>query len=740
MAEKKPQPEPVRTQAAPAGEAPPRAADPGGDTDIDQLLRAQGEVETALRQQKAQFAVMFTDIVGSTAFFERYGDTAGLMMLQRHHELVLPAIEEASGTVIKTIGDAVMATFSSAEQAVRTAATIQKRLEDHNAEKRPEEQIHTRIGVNFGAGYIKDRDVFGDVVNTAARFVKACRPAQVLASRTVIEQLPKGTEFGSRSLGTVPMHGKSEPEEIFEIIWTAPERYQQLRDALEARAAGGARQVLGRYELMEEIGRGAMGLVYKAYDPAVGRIVALKTVRVDVSGPDRDELIRRLRQEAQAAGRLEHPNIVTIYDAGEIEGLFYLTMQFIKGRTLAELIAERAMLPVEQVILLMDQICDGLHYAHERGIVHRDLKPSNIIITAEGSAKIVDFGIAKVADVGTTKAGMILGTPSYMSPEQARGGRVDRRSDLFSLGAILYELITGEKPFSGNTPTAIIYKILNEEPIPVRVVEPAVHPALDRIVRKALAKNPFERYQDAQEFRQDIKSALAPDTEAAARKAARAKEAKARPGRPVRKTVKMAPVTAPEPAPAAAPRRGLGWAAVIVVVVLAGAGVAAWQLGWLPQKPAEIPPPQVSAPPSAPAKLPETTSPGDSGAAGAAQPAEPSAAKPEKAPEKAEVAPAPAPKREPRREAKREPRREAPAEPVAAPATGSVPERASAKAPATEQQREAARWYRLAEQYAGQGKYDQAVVALESALKIDPSHTQAKDLLARVRAIQQIPR
>ena len=773
MAEKKAQPGPGSGTAGSGGSPPPTSAPletgtTSGDADIDHLLKARSEIDTALGRHKAQLAVVFTDIVGSTAFFEKFGDTAGLMMLQRHHELVLPAIEEGRGTVIKTIGDAVLATFGSAEQAVRAAIALQMRLEAFNEDRTREEQIHTRVGINYGTGFVKDKDLFGDVVNTAARFVKACEPAQILVSRSVVAALPKATDINFRPLGSVSMHGKAEAEQTFEIIWTTSERYDRVRTLLQASPGGKTtKNQLGRYEIMEEIGKGAMGVVYKAYDPAVGRIIALKTVRFDVAGPDRDELIRRLRQEAQAAGRLEHPNIVTIYDAGEIEGLFYIAMQFLKGRTLAEMIAERAMLPVEQIVLIVDQICDGLHYAHERGIIHRDLKPSNILITTEGAVKILDFGIAKVAEVGTTKAGMILGTPSYMSPEQARGGRIDRRADIFSLGAILYELLTGEKPFPGNTPTTIIYKILHEEPIPVRVIEPAVNLEFDRIVRKALSKSPFERYEDCQELRVELKAIASSDAAQQAKKAARLPSAAVRPKgpRPARKAAAPQPEEQPAPPPVAAapPRRSaLGPVLAIVAVLAVGAAAAGWQLGWfgfIGGQPRSLgtAPPAVSPPAKSPAPAPSggggTAPPAEQPAAGTEKPAEPASVgttPPKPAAEK------PAPisreakesRRSKRAAEKTESPKQEPAEEKAAASQPPAPatEKPKSTAPATgraqspEQQLQIARWFRQAERYVGQGKYAEAAVQLEEILKIDPSHVGAKDLLGKVRQMQQIPK
>src|SRR5215470_7032665 len=262
-------------------------------------------------------------------------------------------------------------------------------------------------------------------------------------------------------------------------------------------------QTVGRYEITGELGRGAMGVVYKAMDPTIGRTVALKTMRLDVHGLDSQEMVRRFQNEARAAGVLNHPNIVTIYDAGEHEGIFYIAMEFIEGTTLHELLMEKRVLPTEEVLGITRQICRGLDYAHSNGIIHRDVKPANIMITANGTVKIMDFGIAKSGGQ-VTNTGQVLGTPNYMSPEQVKGRPLDGRSDLFSLGVLLYEMLTGEKPFIGQNVTTIIYKIVNESPIAPRDLDVTVPAALSNIVVKLLAKSPDERYKSGAELVRDL--------------------------------------------------------------------------------------------------------------------------------------------------------------------------------------------------------------------------------------------
>jgi len=261
---------------------------------------------------------------------------------------------------------------------------------------------------------------------------------------------------------------------------------------------------IGRYQIKREIGKGAMGVVYEATDPNIGRRVALKTTRLDVHGDEAEELLRRFRNEAHAAGVLNHPNIVTIYDAGEQDGMFYIAMEYIAGTTLQSMMRSQGVIALEAAIEYTRQICAALDYAHDKGVIHRDIKPANIMIT-DGLVKIMDFGVAK-AGAGLTSAGQIVGTPNYMSPEQVRGRPLDGRSDLFSLGVMLYEMITGKRPFAGEGVTTVIYKIMNETPAAPMVLDAAIHPGLSAVVSKALDKAPEQRFARGAELAQALEN------------------------------------------------------------------------------------------------------------------------------------------------------------------------------------------------------------------------------------------
>ena len=263
----------------------------------------------------------------------------------------------------------------------------------------------------------------------------------------------------------------------------------------------------GRYQIVAELGRGSMGVVYQGFDPVIGRTVAIKTMLIEgLSSSEFQEYKARFQREAQAAGILAHPNIVTVYDFGEDAGVLYLAMEYLEGKSLQDLVEAQNILPVETIVPVFEQVCSALDHAHKNNIVHRDIKPANIMILNSGLVKVTDFGIAKIMSMGMTQAGQILGTPNYMSPEQVKGRKVDGRSDIFALGVILYELVTGEKPFGGQNITTVIYKIINENPIPPRELDSTIHPGLSFVISKALAKNADERFQTCRELAESLKN------------------------------------------------------------------------------------------------------------------------------------------------------------------------------------------------------------------------------------------
>ncbi len=282
--------------------------------------------------------------------------------------------------------------------------------------------------------------------------------------------------------------------------------------------AGAALQQIGRYEVLAELGRGAMGLVYRARDPQLDRVVAIKTVRRDLGLPPEEyaEFKQRFYQEANAAGRLSHPNLVAVHDVVELDGVPYMVMEYVDGRTLAEVIASEGPLPPQRAVALVVQVCRALDYAHARGVVHRDIKPGNVLVDRHDVAKVSDFGIARLPGSQVTRTGVLLGTPAYMAPELLGGRSPDGRSDLFSVGVALYETLTGVNPFNADDLATIVARIVNETPAPARERNPAVPVALDEALGRALAKRPEDRYPTAQVFADALAGALAPESSPAA--------------------------------------------------------------------------------------------------------------------------------------------------------------------------------------------------------------------------------
>ena len=257
---------------------------------------------------------------------------------------------------------------------------------------------------------------------------------------------------------------------------------------------------IGKYELRHQIGRGAMGVVYEAFDTVIERPVALKMLRTDVFAPEQLADVRaRFKREAHSAGRLSHPNIVTVFDYGEHQGAPYIAMDLMTGEELARSLESGARMGLAQVVRVMEQLLSALAYAHDKGIVHRDIKPSNVFVLRDGTIKVVDFGLARIEASNLTETGALLGTPAYMSPEQFLGLPVDARSDIFSAGVMLYQMLTGDRPFTGS-PSTIMQKVLRQDPVEPSVLNPTLSASWDMLVKRALAKKPDDRLQSARQF------------------------------------------------------------------------------------------------------------------------------------------------------------------------------------------------------------------------------------------------
>src|SRR5579864_2879410 len=263
----------------------------------------------------------------------------------------------------------------------------------------------------------------------------------------------------------------------------------------------------GRYEILGELGRGAMGVVYKARDPQINRLVALKTIALRGQDPEAEQEFRmRFLNEAQAAGRLHHPGIVAVFDVGEDAETHdpYIVLEYVDGEALNRILARERKLSLERALQLTEEIAAALNYAHEQGVTHRDIKPGNILITQDGHPKIADFGIAKLNLAHLTIPGRLMGTPAYMAPEQLSGSAADGRSDLFSLGVILYAMVTGHSPFQGDSATTVCFKVANREPLPASALDLNLPQELDAVITRAMAKDPKRRYQRGSDFAEAV--------------------------------------------------------------------------------------------------------------------------------------------------------------------------------------------------------------------------------------------
>jgi serine/threonine-protein kinase len=367
---------------------------------------------------------------------------------------------------------------------------------------------------------------------------------------------------------------------------------------------------LGKYEIKRPLGRGAMGTVYEGWDPIIARRVAIKTVKLpeNADDPETEEALARFRREAQAAGRLIHPNIVGVFDYGETNDVAYIVMEYVDGPPLKNLLDKQERFALPDVIRVMDDLLTGLQFSHERGVVHRDIKPANVMLTSAGQAKIADFGIARIESSSMTQAGTLLGTPAYMSPEQFMGQVVDARSDIYSSGVLLYQLLTGERPFEGGL-SAIMHKALNTEPPWPSQLSVTAPPAFDAVVKRAMAKRPEERYASATAFLEAVRAALHAPSTPAAEPAVSEDEATmvAAPApRPVPVTAAPAAVRPVSPAPSvtSAPAKRsspLPMIATAAAVVIVAAGGGAWYFLTQPSAPSTSTPSTTTTASTAPA-------------------------------------------------------------------------------------------------------------------------------------------
>ena len=477
----------------------------------EELLRRYRQIEDALKASKRKTcAFLAIDVVGSTQMKQGEEETAIQATFQAYEEMLNQIFEQHGAWKVAWTPDGVMVCFLQLDLAVaagqRVLQSLQKFNEAHNKLRTP---FQIRSGLNYGEVAIfedsKLERVADHVIDVAGHMQKAGNPNSLWVGADVYKLLADKSSFRLVSGGVDGMP-------VYE--WSLEPARPRAARRTEPRPGAGEPRRLGRYEIVQELGHGAMGAVYKARDPQIGRTAAIKVILVEGQSPeDREEYLQRFHREAQTAGQMSHPGIVTIYDVAEDdEGQPYLVMEYVQGTTLDKLLAANqpgqpgAAWSLRQLLGIAVQVADALDYAHRRNVIHRDIKPANILVTPEGQAKIADFGIAKLAGTQMTHAGLIVGTPAFMSPEQITGGVVDARSDIFAFGILLYWMCTGSRPFPGEVITEVAYRVVHTPARPARELNAELPPEMEAILSRCLAKKPEDRYQTARELAVDLEA------------------------------------------------------------------------------------------------------------------------------------------------------------------------------------------------------------------------------------------
>ncbi len=471
--------------------------------DVDALLKARAEIDEQLRRHKSNLTVLFTDIVGSTSYFERNGDTAGLAMIHRHDELAKRVVQEHQGKVVKSIGDSAMAEFPDPAMAVRAAVQIERQFLQLNLTLQQSQRVEVRIGIHTGVGFRKGEDLFGDVVNVTARIVKRTGAAQILISRAVHDAVAKETDLDCHWLSTLTLDGRAEKEDIFEVVWTEGEAYRELREKMT-----GASGIPARYRALSQLGTGGTGIVYKVLDLETNETVALKILKPEIaSDPTVQENFKR---ELCLARKITHKNVCRIHEFSRANGIAYISMEYVEGESLLSKLTRSGALPVPEAVQIAREMCAGLREAHAQKIIHRDLKPANIMLDRANHVKVMDFGVARLIHRDTQSTGTIVGTPAYMAPEQAELKPLTACTDIYALGLVLYEMLTGFPAFYGDTPVVVALKQIREVPRRPREIISNLPAPIEAVILKCLQKEPAKRFQSVDELDAQLAKALNP--------------------------------------------------------------------------------------------------------------------------------------------------------------------------------------------------------------------------------------
>jgi class 3 adenylate cyclase/tRNA A-37 threonylcarbamoyl transferase component Bud32 len=465
----------------------PESVGPAGEE-----LLSDGTPDSGLR------VLLVTALDGLVAMGARHGDAAVLEVLKDHDRLLHETGENLGGRVVRHLGGGTMLSFASASGAVRCAIEIQRRWEEmaRNREQAPS----MRIGLAAGEPVSHHQRLFGVAVDQARAICDAAGPGEILASRAVRE-LCAGKELAFTDSTVVRVSGQGQPLDVAAVLGEGRGQAPRHPRASTNRPHHIDNGQGTRYAIEREIGHGGMATVYLARDLRHDRHVAIKILRPELAAALGTE---RFLQEIRVAARLTHPNIVSLYDSGEANGMLYYVMPHLEGETLRQVITRERQLPVYRAVAIAHSLASALDHAHRQGIVHRDIKPENILLH-ENQPMILDFGIAlaltQASSNRRTAPGISLGTPIYMSPEQASGDQeVDARTDIYALGCVLFEMLTGEPPFTGRGVFDLVANILTEAPPALSACRPDVPLDIDRAVHRALSKAPADRFDSASQF------------------------------------------------------------------------------------------------------------------------------------------------------------------------------------------------------------------------------------------------
>jgi len=495
-----------------------------------EMIQKTDRPESALSRREP-VTVLFSDLRAFAAFGEQAKPREVLSQVNHSLEKEAELVERYRGQVDKFVGDRMMAVFKGPDMvwsAVRCANAIRQYLEEERSEGTapflPSIGVSTGDAVfgNVGTSERLDFTLLGTVVHVAARLCDEALPGNILLSEEAYQIVRD--RVSAELSAPLPVHGLASPVAVYAVsggttrqpamgtgglaaTGGAADRTQSLVGApsLSASDIHPGYVLAGRYEIQRVLGAGGMGVVFQARDRELDEPVALKVLRPEIASTDAT-ILDRFKQEIRVARRVTHRNVVRTYDLGEEAGLKFITMEFVQGITLKQLVQGKGALPLEVGLRIAKQTCAGLTAAHEQGVVHRDVKPQNIILTPNSEVKIMDFGIARPLNVqGVTATGLVIGTPQYMSPEQAQGKQdVDERSDIYSTGVVFYEMFTGVLPFRADTPLAIAMKHVQEEPVPPRSVLATIPEPLDAVILRCLKKDRADRYQKMVDLHADL--------------------------------------------------------------------------------------------------------------------------------------------------------------------------------------------------------------------------------------------